>query len=55
MLQGADVGKVQRIVKAQEDNLYGPNTATKVRGWQATHRLVADGVVGPKTATALGE
>jgi peptidoglycan hydrolase-like protein with peptidoglycan-binding domain len=40
------------------DGIYGPLTTQAVRAFQADHRLVVDGIVGPKTrvafATALG-
>lgn len=55
LLRGSDVAKVQRIVGANEDGLYGHNTEARVRGWQRTHKLDADGVVGPKTAKEMAK
>lgn len=54
MESGEDVKVVQRKVGATADGLYGPNTAAKVRGFQLTHKLAVDGVVGPLTAKELG-
>ncbi|EST12215.1 GH25 family lysozyme [Sporolactobacillus laevolacticus] len=35
------------------DSVYGPKTEDAVRRFQLTHGLTADGIFGPKTATAL--
>lgn len=54
------VGKVQRALKKAGyhpgpiDNAYGPNTVIAVQAFQRANRLIADGVVGPKTAKKLG-
>ena len=53
-MSGDDVKVVQRKVQAADDGVFGPNTEGKVRGWQKVHGLDPDGVVGPKTAAALG-
>lgn len=44
------VHTVQKIVAVAQDGIYGPNTVTHVKRWQATHGLPQDGVVGPRTA-----
>jgi hypothetical protein len=54
------VRKVQRALKdkgfdpGKIDGEYGPHTVAAVTAFQATHRLVADGVCGPQTARKLG-
>jgi flagellum-specific peptidoglycan hydrolase FlgJ len=40
---------VQAIVGAEIDGKFGPQTASKVKEWQAANGLKADGVVGPLT------
>lgn len=34
------------------DGIFGPDTASKTKSWQASHGLTADGIVGPATWTA---
>jgi protein MpaA len=36
------------------DTTYGSDTVAAVKSFQRSHRLVADGIVGPKTRAALG-
>ncbi|WP_109155473.1 glycoside hydrolase family protein [Azospirillum sp. TSH20] len=45
---------IQRIVGVVPDGHYGPLTKAAVIRWQAAHSLQADGVVGPRTAAAMG-
>jgi peptidoglycan hydrolase-like protein with peptidoglycan-binding domain len=54
-MRGDDVKVVQRKVRTTADGIFGPNTEKKVRGYQAAHGLAVDGIVGPKTATHMGE
>ena len=59
-LKGDLVKDVQRALKAAGfspgvlDGAYGPHTVAAVYAFQKTHRLVADGIVGPLTAKKLG-
>jgi peptidoglycan hydrolase-like protein with peptidoglycan-binding domain len=53
-MKGADVKKVQKLVKATVDGIYGPETAAKVGSWQRKMELKVDGVFGPKSAKAAG-
>lgn len=45
---------IQRIVGVVPDGHYGPVTRAAVTLWQAQRHLVADGIVGTKTAAAMG-
>lgn len=52
--RGADVMELQTIVGATPiDGVFGFGTKAKVMAWQASHGLVADGVVGPATQAAM--
>lgn len=51
--KGAYVKEVQRILGLTQDGDFGPITNSAVRDFQRRERLDPDGVVGPKTWTAL--
>lgn len=52
---GSDVSRWQGILGVQADGNFGPQTEAATKAWQLSHKLVADGVVGPATwAAALG-
>ncbi len=51
--RGAMVRKIQRIVGAYPDGVFGPKTLRAVKRWQSRHHLVRDGIVGPKTAAKM--
>ena len=59
--RGSDVEEVQRILNqdprypTKVDGIFGTDTATSVRAFQADHGLKADGVVGPATWNKLRE
>lgn len=59
-MSGALVESVQRALKdagfdpGTIDGFYGPHTVAAVFAFQRSNRLVADGIVGPKTAKKLG-
>lgn len=44
---------IQKLVGAEEDGQYGPNTSVKVAQWQEKNKLDADGIWGP-ASDALG-
>jgi peptidoglycan hydrolase-like protein with peptidoglycan-binding domain len=54
MLHGDDVKRCQSKVGVSVDGYFGKVTRQHVTTYQAAHRLVADGVVGPATAHAFG-
>lgn len=53
-MAGIDVERVQEIVEAVPDRIYGPDTALAVGGWQHAHGLRPDRIVGPDTRHAMG-
>jgi peptidoglycan hydrolase-like protein with peptidoglycan-binding domain len=50
----AAVRQVQQRVGVTADGAFGPITLRAVKGFQASHHLVVDGIVGPATRAALG-
>lgn len=60
IMSGEDVAKIQaRLNKLDKveldcDGEYGPKTAAEVVRFQAKKKLTPDGIIGPKTAEALG-
>ena len=53
-MKGLDVAWVQIKLGIHEDGIFGPQTASAVKSYQAAHGLSADGIVGPQTWKALG-
>ncbi len=47
------ISRVQKVVAAAADGLYGPRTIQAVKGWQAAHQLKSDGLTGPVTWRAM--
>ena len=60
LMKGDDVKEVQDQLKlagyncGASDGIYGKKTKTAVQAFQIEHDLTADGIVGEKTAKALG-
>ena len=52
--RGSLVRQVQRIVGTSADGIFGPSTRAAVMRWQSRNNLAADGVVGPRTGSAMG-
>jgi peptidoglycan hydrolase-like protein with peptidoglycan-binding domain len=52
--KGADVVRIQRVLRVSATGFYGPLTAAAVLSWQRAHRLPATGVVDTRTWNALG-
>jgi len=57
-MRGPRVVQLQRLLRRHDlpirvDGIYGHDTALAVRGFQCTHGLPADGIVGPSTDRAL--
>lgn len=47
------VKKIQRLIGAYVDGIYGNATAGSVRTWQSRQKIYADGIVGPATWTKM--
>ena len=52
--KGEEVKEVQKVVEVNVDGDFGPATEKAVKAWQFTNNLDADGIVGPKTWSAMG-
>lgn len=50
---GELVTSLQRMLKMDADGVFGSITEARLRGYQRSHRLVPDGIAGPKTWQAL--
>lgn len=53
-MHGASVKTVQKHVHVPIDGIFGRQTLLGVEKFQRAHGLVQDGIVGPKTAAAMG-
>lgn len=57
--EGEDVRALQILLKGRDydcgaaDGIYGPNTESKVRAYQADKKLTVDGIAGPATMGSL--
>lgn len=60
VIRGEDVKEAQKLLLEKGynpgsiDGVFGENTSTATQNFQANSNLVADGIIGKKTATALG-
>ncbi len=52
-MRGDKVKKVQTAVGVKADGVFGLKTHTAISSFQSKHRLLADGIVGPRTWKAL--
>lgn len=52
--KGSTVVQIQKIVGALPDGIFGKDTESCVRVYQAQHHLTVDGIVGVKTLTEMG-
>jgi hypothetical protein len=53
--RGYQVMRLQKVIGATPDGVFGPMTRASVMKYQAEHGLVADGIVGAKTRAVLND
>jgi peptidoglycan hydrolase-like protein with peptidoglycan-binding domain len=51
--RGPFVKQMQKLLGVAADGVFGPNTEAALRAFQRTHKLVPDGIAGPKSWAAL--
>jgi peptidoglycan hydrolase-like protein with peptidoglycan-binding domain len=51
--RGENVKILQRFLGLKDDGDFGPKTEATVKKWQSEHKLLPDGIVGPKTWSAM--
>lgn len=52
--KGDDVRALQEFLKVTPDGDFGKETEKAVKLWQTLHAILPDGIVGPKTMSAMG-
>lgn len=52
--KGSDVKQLQLFLGLKADGDFGPITERAVKEWQSKNNLVNDGIVGPRTLSAMG-
>lgn len=51
--RGNDVKELQKLLGIKSDGIFGINTQKAVKDFQVKHKLVVDGIAGPKTIAEL--
>lgn len=51
---GSEVKLLQEYLNIENDGIFGKLTEKAVKSWQSNNKLVIDGIVGPKTWSAMG-
>lgn len=52
--RGPEVKQLQEFLNIGADGIFGKGTESAVKSWQSDNRLEPDGIVGPKTWSAMG-
>jgi hypothetical protein len=52
--RGPEVKQLQEFLNIGNDGIFGKGTEAAVKSWQSDNRLEPDGIVGPKTWSAMG-
>jgi len=52
--RGSEVKLLQEFLNIGNDGIFGKGTEAAVKSWQSDNRLTVDGIVGPKTWSAMG-